>query len=254
MKRVAFTMLIGLIAFVSAGLLARSLGKHQYERYVGAKGWTLKQDVRDVYPDKEPRVTQRRIEYFAADNRHRSDRYIVNVDGSEECQSSFIYDPNLGLFQEDRKYRQLVYEEDHMVHLENVDIDIARALPNYVGDQEILGYNCAVFRITLPDGDVYERYEAYKLGRYPIQRIAYKAKATHITEPTSIELGPPSEAEFMHNDQWPINFGRFEDRIQSYSTTAAETKEPRAIEEVNRMRQQLQQAKQRLASRGYAMK
>jgi len=254
MKRIAFTALIGLIAFTSAGLLARSLGKRQHERYVGAKGWTLKQDVRDVYPDKESRVTQRRVEYFAADGRQRSDVYIVEADGSESCQRSTIYDPNLGMFREDPKHRQLIYEEDKMANFGNIDIDFIRTLPNYVRDQEILGYNCAVFRITLPDGDVYERYEAYKLGRYPIKRVSYKAKAIHMTEPTAIELGAPSEAEFIRNDKWPINFKWFEAKIESYSTEAARTKEPKTIEEANRLRQQLERAKQRLAAQGYAIK
>jgi hypothetical protein len=260
MKRVGFTVLIGLVAFASAGLLARSLGKGQQERYAGVRGWTLTQDVKEISTGQEPRLTQRRVEYFAADGRHRTDLFILDDDGKESCQNSTIYDPNFGVFQEDPKNQQLVYIDDKKAGFGDVDADLVRTLPNYVGDQEILGYNCAVFRTTQPGGDVIELYEAYKLGRYPIKRVyrLANAKSIHITEPSEIELGPPSEAEFIRNDNWPITFSMFEAKIQRYSAAAAQAKDPIAAREVdqeaNRLRQQMDQAKQRLAAQGHTIK
>jgi len=252
MKRVALTVSISLTAFIVAAVIAHSRGQHQYEKHLGAQGWTLKRTVNFTPVGGEPRIVGREEVYFAADGRHRKDIFSMDDEGKEFCPLSTIFIPGIGVFNENSKNQTLMYVADNGAFVVDVNIKQLRSDPNYIGDQEILGYKCAIFRTTLNDGSVMESYDAYQLGRYTLKSISRDNEGVQIWEPTSIEIGPVSESEFMYNNKWPVDFSEFEKRIQRVQSISVS--DQNAAKELNSMRQQLEQAKQRFSAQGYTIK
>jgi hypothetical protein len=254
MKRVAFTVSISLAAFIVAAAVARSRILQQTETasYLGSNGWTLKRNIILKLPGSEPRIMGREELYFSADGRRRDVTYNIRDDGTEICQKTVVYTPGLGVFHEDTRSQRLIYIADYGGLGGDVDVNAAHKDPNYVSDQQILGYTCAYTRKVDPDGSVTEYYESYNFGRIPLKMVSQSSESTQTWEPTAIEIGGVSESALAYHVEWPVDFSYFEQRIQRRQS--ANPSDPSYAQQAERMRQELDNVKQRLSAQGFRIK
>jgi|GEM_PF-4774716 len=254
MKRVAFTVSISLAAFIAAAALTRSgvLRQRETVPYFGSNGWTLKRNIILTPTSSEPRIVGRDVLYFAADGRCRQVTYRLGDDGTEICETVSVWIPGRGAFHEMSRDQQLVYVSDYEGFGGDIDVRLARKDPNYVSDQQILGYNCALTRIVNPDGTASEYYEGYNFSRYPLKVISRNHEAIKAWEPTAIEIGEVPESALVHRSEWPVDFSHFEKKLQRMQS--ANPSDPLYAQQAQRMHQQVEQAKQRLSAQGYRIK
>ncbi len=246
MKRVAFTVSISLVAFIVAAALARSRILQQTETapYLGSNGWTLKQNIILTLTGSEPRIVGRKVYYIAADGRRRDVSYRIRDDGTEFCEYVTVFIPDRGVFEENSRNQRLIYIADYAGLGGYVDVNHMRKLPNYVGDVQILGYNCALARNVQPDGATDEVYEAYNFSRFILKMVSRNQERIQTWEPTAIEIGEVPESALAYRIEWPVDFSFFEERIRRYQS--ANPNDPRYAQQAERMRQELERAKRRL--------
>lgn len=245
MKRFVFTVSISLVAFAVAAAIAYSRAQQGTALYLGTNGWTLKRDIIFTLPSGESRRVGRDVKYFAADGRRRDVSYHIKDDGTETCENVVVYIPGRGAFYENSRDQRLVYIEDYTGWGGYVDINLAHKDPNYVSDQQILSYNCAFTRNVASDGTITEYYEGYNFARFPLKKVSRSNKGIQTWEPTAIELGEVPESALAYQQEWLVDFGEFEKRIQR--TQSANPSDPQYTQQAERLRQQLKEAKRRLS-------
>lgn len=244
MKRVAFTVLISLMALAVTAFIVRSRGQKQIERYFGVNGWTLKQNIILQPAGGEPRIVGREEVFFAADGRRRKVTYHIADGGTETHEHVTVMIPGKGVFEESPRNQRLIYVDECGVWGGDVDVKNEQNAPDYVRDEQILGYNCALHRTILPDGGVREFYVGYNFGAFPLKTVSQNNERIQIWEPTAIEIGGVPESAFVYRADWPVDFSQFEARIQR--TQSENPSDTRYATEAERMRQTLEGAKQRL--------
>lgn len=247
MKRIIFTVLISLSAFVITSVVVRSRGKQALEPYLEVNGWTLKRNNIITVTGKEPRIIARDVQYIAADNRRKQLTYRFNEDGTEFCHSVVMYIPGIGAFAERSKERKLVYIDDYHSTAGDVSAGDYRGNPDYIADDHVLGYKCAHTQVVLPDGSMREAYEAYNFAKFPIKTVSRNLESIQTWEPVSIEIGPIPESSLAYHAEYPVEFGYFEDRIKRYESN--DTGQEEYKQRIERMKAKLAKAKERFASK-----
>jgi len=260
MRRIALTMLLGLVAFTVAAAIARSRGQHQIERYLGSSGWTLKRNVVLTLPDKEPRIIGREELFFSADGRRRKIAYRIDNNGTETketCEQVTTFIPGRGVFHEISHDQRLMYVAHYEGFGGDVNVSNVRAGDAYSGDVLVLGYPCALKRTILPDGGVEESYEGYNFANYPLKMVSRNSERTQTWEPTSIEIGNVPESALVHHKEWAVDFTLFERQIQRVQfANLSDSIQAQQIQaqQAKSLRQTLEQAKQQLSAQGYTIK
>ena len=192
---------------------------------------------------EKPKVIGREEFLFFADGRRKHVIYNYK-DGKEYLAFTEVLTPKVGALHENFRSRHLDFIADYQGFGGDVDVSQAKSSPEYAGDEQVLGYNCAVKRSFLPDGAVVESYDGYNFAAFPLKRVSRNQERVQIWEPTAIELNQVSDAAFTYRSDWPLDFSNFEEQIQR--TRDADPGNPQAAQEADRMQQTLEQAKKRL--------
>ncbi|NOT59579.1 MAG: hypothetical protein HOP19_05060 [Acidobacteria bacterium] len=244
MKRLTFTMFIGTIAFILTATIVRSRGQQQMEPYLGANGWTLKRNIILTPTGGEPRIIGRDEAYFSADGRRRKNLFISEAGGAETCKKVDVWDPGLGAFHEDSTKKQLVYVAAYESFGGEIDINNVQQNPEYVRDEEILGYKCALMRSVLSDGTIIESYNAYNFATFPLKIVSQNKERIQVWEPTIIDVGEVPNSALNYHAEWSVDFTKYEEDIQRMQAEGSD--DSRYANQVEKMRRNLEQAKQRL--------
>lgn len=251
MKRHVIFALVASVAIIILALIiiaTRSHSQGQSNTYLGGAGWTLKQNVMLKLPGEEPRLIGLREKHFAADGLRKDIDYgIDNNNGKARRRSVIIYDPSRGVFAQNFIYSRLFYLGECAplgkdVLGKDVDVYQVRSNSNYIGDEQILGYDCAVTRNIYPNGMITESYIAYRLGGFAIKEVDQNDLRTTVWEPTAIEIGNVQESVVAYPTDWEVDFSDVEDDIQRLSANPNDSNNAR----VDRLRRQLLYAKKRL--------
>jgi len=246
MKRFAFTVSLSLVVFAVTAVIIRTHVRQQLPTvpYLGTNGWTLKRNVTLTLGGGDSRIVGREILYFAADGRRQHTTYRVGDDGTEICENVSVCIPGRGVFLEDLRNQKLVYTADYGGFGGPVDVNAARKGPDYVRDQQVLGYNCAFKRTVLSGGTVEDSYDGYNFSLFPLKMVSQNSERVQTWEPTSIEIGIVPESALVYHAEWPVDFSLFEEKIRRMQS--ANPSDPRYMQQAERMRQQVEQAKRRL--------
>ncbi|MGH9841773.1 MAG: hypothetical protein ACREEM_23715, partial [Blastocatellia bacterium] len=227
--------------------IARSRGQKQLERYLGVNGWTLKRNIILTPAGGEPRIVGREDLFFAADGRRRKVTYHIEDDGTEtheHVERVTVMIPDHGVFDEISRDQRLVYFADYRGFGGDVDVNQERKALDYVRDEQILGYSCALHRTSLPDGTVMESYDGYNFAAFPLKVVSQNEERVQIWEPTAIEIGGVPESVLVYHAEWPVDFSLFEKQIRRMRSE--NPSDPRYAQEAERMQQTLEKAKQRV--------
>ncbi len=188
MKRISISILIALVAFVATAAITRSWGQSQLESYLGANGWTLKQNIILIPNGEKPRVIGREEFLFFADGRRKNTIYNYK-DGKEYIAFTEVLIPKVGALHENFRSRHLDFIADYQGFGGDVDVSQAKNSPEYAGDEQVLGYNCAVKRTFLPDGAVVESYDGYNFAAFPLNRVSRNQERVQISRVWTNEGG-----------------------------------------------------------------
>jgi hypothetical protein len=162
-----------------------------------------------------PRLSATIERFQKADGGYKLTNTYYNPDGSVQRTSSSFAQTGRGVFRVDENSKTLNYLSPKSER-PAITEDSLRKNPQFIREEDVLGYKTFVARIPDDDGSAgyTELYQAIALQGLIIKMVAVSDVGTTVIEPIKIEVGEPDARIFENVPNYPVNYTEYEQKIQ----------------------------------------